>query len=227
MLVYTYIFMGVLMKFRSLIFTLASLVFFSSAVLGASETYSNKIQNFYGVENFPLLPGEYNFIYADEITYDGSYNPVDSFVNSRPNSSIEGELRTGTVESYISEANSVRLNFAILQDGSYLNLDKKSFYACNIVRDPLLLVSSNIEVFDDESFVEYCTFKNSEFDFVTFNYTYCSDKCIELQYTYFLSNLKDQSKESIGELGMRIYNNLDRAFNGIYYDFNFIEAYLK
>jgi len=26
---------------------------------------------------------------------------------------------------------------------------------------------------------------------------------------------------------MRIFNNLDRALNGIYYDFNFVESYLN
>jgi hypothetical protein len=45
--------------------------------------------------------------------------------------------------------------------------------------------------------------------------------------TFFLSNFKDPSKEVIGELGMRIFNNLDRALNGIYYDFNFVESYLN
>ena len=39
--------------------------------------------------------------------------------------------------------------------------------------------------------------------------------------------MKDTSKEVLGELGMRIHNNLDRAFNGIYYDFNFVDTYLK
>ena len=174
-----------------------------------------------------MLPGDYNFVFADEITHDGSFQSVENFSNSKPNISIQGEIRTGNIDAYISDGNSISLYFAVLQNGSTENDLRKTFYACNVVRDPTELISSSIEVFDDNTFVEFCAFKSPEFNFASYNYNFCTDKCVELQYTFFLTNMKDTSKEVLGELGMRIHNNLDRAFNGIYYDFNFVDTYLK
>ena len=217
------------MRMKNKLLTILSflLISMSISISQADETFSNNISDFYGIDSFPLLPGEYNFVFADEITHDGSFQPVDNFNNSRPNSSIQGEIRTGNIDAYISDGNSISLNFAILQDRSTENNFRKTFYACNVVRDPTELVSSTIEVFDDNSFVEFCAFKSPEFNFASYNYNFCKDKCVELQYTFFLTNMKDTSKDVLGELGMRIYNNLDRAFNGIYYDFNFVDTYLK
>ena len=211
---------------NKLLATFSFLLIFIS-ISQPNETFSNKIFNFYGIETFPLLPGDYNFVFADEITHDGSFQSVENFSNSRPNSSIQGEIRTGNIDAYISDGNSISLYFAILQNGSTENDLRKTFYACNVVRDPTELISSSIEVFDDNTFVEFCAFKSPEFNFASYNYNFCTDKCVELQYTFFLTNMKDTSKEVLGELGMRIHNNLDRAFNGIYYDFNFVDTYLK
>ena len=215
------------MKLKNKLLATFSFLLISISISQANETFSNKISNFYGIETFPLLPGDYNFVFADEITHDGSFQSVENFSNSRPNSSIQGEIRTGNIDTYISDGNSISLYFAILQDGSTENDLRKTFYACNVVRDPTELISSSIEVFDDNTFVEFCAFKSPEFNFVSYNYNFCTDKCVELQYTFFLTNMKDTSKEVLGELGMRIHNNLDRAFNGIYYDFNFVDTYLK
>ena len=215
------------MKLKNKLLATFSFLLISISISQANETFSNKISNFYGIETFPLLPGDYNFVFADEITHDGSFQSVENFSNSRPNSSIQGEIRTGNIDSYISDGNSISLYFAILQDGSTENDLRKTFYACNVVRDPTELISSSIEVFDDNTFVEFCAFKSPEFNFASYNYNFCTDKCVELQYTFFLTNMKDTSKEVLGELGMRIHNNLDRAFNGIYYDFNFVDTYLK
>ena len=215
------------MKLKNKLLATFSFLLISISISQANETFSNKISNFYGIETFPLLPGDYNFVFADEITHDGSFQSVENFSNSRPNSSIQGEIRTGNIDAYISDGNSISLNFAILQDGSTENDFRKTFYACNVVRDPTELISSSIEVFDDNTFVEFCAFKSPEFNFASYNYNFCTDKCVELQYTFFLTNMKDTSKEVLSELGMRIYNNLDRAFNGIYYDFNFVDTYLK
>lgn len=215
------------MKLKNKLLATFSFLLISISISQANETFSNKISNFYGIETFPLLPGEYNFVFADEITHDGSFQSVENFSNSRPNSSIQGEIRTGNIDAYISDGNSISLYFAILQDGSTENDLRKTFYACNVVRDPTELISSSIEVFDDNTFVEFCAFKSPEFNFASYNYNFCTDKCVELQYTFFLTNMKDTSKEVLGELGMRIHNNLDRAFNGIYYDFNFVDTYLK
>ena len=227
MLTYFDILIEVPMKFKSLLFTLVPIIFFFNSIVEAKETYSDSISDFYGVKNLPLLPGDYNFVYADEITRDGYFTPVENFQNSRPNISIQGEIRTGNVETFSSDQNSISLSFAVLQEDSVETDLRKTFYACNVVRDVTELVTSNIEVFDDYQFVEYCSFIFPEFNSVSFNYNYCSDDCIELQYNFFLSNFKDPSKEVIGELGMRIFNNLDRALNGIYYDFNFVESYLN
>ncbi|MDA7763595.1 hypothetical protein N9776_00860 [Pelagibacterales bacterium] len=215
------------MKLKNKLLATFSFLLISISISQANETFSNKISNFYGIETFPLLPGDYNFVFADEITHDGSFQSVENFSNSRPNSSIQGEIRTGNIDAYISDGNSISLYFAILQDGSTENDLRKTFYACNVVRDPTELISSSIEVFDDNTFVEFCAFKSPEFNFASYNYNFCTDKCVELQYTFFLTNMKDTSKEVLGELGMRIHNNLDRAFNGIYYDFNFVDTYLK
>ena len=215
------------MKLKNKLLAIFSFLLISISISQANETFSNKISNFYGIETFPLLPGDYNFVFADEITHDGSFQSVENFSNSRPNSSIQGEIRTGNIDAYISDGNSISLYFAILQDGSTENDLRKTFYACNVVRDPTELISSSIEVFDDNTFVEFCAFKSPEFNFAYYNYNFCTDKCVELQYTFFLTNMKDTSKEVLGELGMRIHNNLDRAFNGIYYDFNFVDTYLK
>ena len=215
------------MKLKNKLLATFSFLLISISISQANETFSNKISNFYGIETFPLLPGDYNFVFADEITHDGSFQSVENFSNSRPNSSIQGEIRTGNIDAYISDGNSISLYFAILQDGSTENDLRKTFYACNVVRDPTELISSSIEVFDDNTFVEFCAFRSPEFNFVSYNYNFCTDKCVELQYTFFLTNMKDTSKEVLGELGMRIHNNLDRAFNGIYYDFNFVDTYLK
>ena len=215
------------MKFKSLIFTLVPIIFFFNSIVEAKETYSDSISDFYGVKNLPLLPGDYNFVYADEITRDGNFTPVENFQNSRPNISIQGEIRTGNVETFSSDQNSISLSFAVLQEGSVETDLRKTFYACNVVRDVTELVTSNIEVFDDYQFVEYCSFIFPEFNSVSFNYNYCSGDCIELQYNFFLSNFKDPSKEVISELSIRIFNNLDRALNGINYDFNFVESYLN
>tara|TARA_B110000495_G_scaffold178170_1_gene170703 strand:+ start:421 stop:1068 length:648 start_codon:yes stop_codon:yes gene_type:complete len=215
------------MKLKNKLLATFSFLLISISISQANETFSNKIFNFYGIETFPLLPGDYNFVFADEITHDGSFQSVENFSNSRPNSSIQGEIRTGNIDAYISDGNSISLYFAILQDGSTENDLRKTFYACNVVRDPTELISSSIEVFDDNTFVEFCAFKSPEFNFASYNYNFCTDKCVELQYTFFLTNMKDTSKEVLGELGMRIHNNLDRAFNGIYYDFNFVDTYLK
>lgn len=215
------------MKLKNKLLATFSFLLISISISQANETFSNKISNFYGIETFPLLPGDYNFVFADEITHDGSFQSVENFSNSRPNSSIQGEIRTGNIDAYISDGNSISLYFAILQDGSTENDLRKTFYACNVVRDPTELISSSIEVFDDNTFVEFCAFKSPEFNFASYNYNFCTDKCVELQYTFFLTNMKDTSKEVLGELGMRIHKNLDRAFNGIYYDFNFVDTYLK
>ena len=215
------------MKLKNKLLATFSFLLISISISQANETFSNKISNFYGIETFPLLPGDYNFVFADEITHDGSFQSVENISNSRPNSSIQGEIRTGNIDAYISDGNSISLYFAILQDGSTENDLRKTFYACNVVRDPTELISSSIEVFDDNTFVEFCAFKSPEFNFASYNYNFCTDKCVELQYTFFLTNMKDTSKEVLGELGMRIHNNLDRAFNGIYYDFNFVDTYLK
>ena len=215
------------MKLKNKLLATFSFLLISISISQANETFSNKISNFYGIETFPLLPGDYNFVFADEITHDGSFQSVENFSNSRPNSSIQGEIRTGNIDAYISDGNSISLYFAILQDGSTENDLRKTFYACNVVRDPTELISSSIEVFDDNTFVEFCAFKSPEFNFASYNYNFCTDKCVELQYTFFLTNMKDTSKEVLGELGMRIHNNLDRAFNEIYYDFNFVDTYLK
>ena len=215
------------MKLKNKLLAIFSFLLIFISISQANETFSNKISNFYGIETFPLLPGDYNFVFADEITHDGSFQSVENFSNSRPNSSIQGEIRTGNIDAYISDGNSISLNFAILQDGSTENDFRKTFYACNVVRDPTELISSSIEVFDDNTFVEFCAFKSPEFNFASYNYNFCKDKCVELQYTFFLTNMQDTSKEVLSELGMRIYNNLDRAFNGIYYDFNFLDTYLK
>jgi len=215
------------MKLKNKLLAIFSFLLIFISISQANETFSNKISNFYGIETFPLLPGDYNFVFADEITHDGSFQSVENFSNSRPNSSIQGEIRTGNIDAYISDGNSISLNFAILQDGSTENDFRKTFYACNVVRDPTELISSSIEVFDDNTFVEFCAFKSPEFNFASYNYNFCTDKCVELQYTFFLTNMQDTSKEVLSELGMRIYNNLDRAFNGIYYDFNFVDTYLK
>ncbi|MEJ6586490.1 MAG: hypothetical protein ACKVKE_04635 [Candidatus Pelagibacterales bacterium] len=215
------------MKLKNKLLATFSFLLISISISQANETFSNKISNFYGIETFPLLPGDYNFVFADEITHDGSFQSVENFSNSRPNSSIQGEIRTGNIDAYISDGNSISLYFAILQNGSTENDLRKTFYACNVVRDPTELISSSIEVFDDNTFVEFCAFKSPEFNFASYNYNFCTDKCVELQYTFFLTNMKDTSKEVLGELGMRIHNNLDRAFNGIYYDFNFVDTYLK
>ena len=215
------------MKLKNKLLATFSFLLISISISQANETFSNKISNFYGIETFPLLPGDYNFVFADEITHDGSFQSVENFSNSRPNSSIQGEIRTGNIDAYISDGNSISLYFAILQDGSTENDLRKTFYACNVVRDPTELISSSIEVLDDNTFVEFCAFKSPEFNFASYNYNFCTDKCVELQYTFFLTNMKDTSKEVLGELGMRIHNNLDRAFNGIYYDFNFVDTYLK
>ena len=215
------------MKLKNKLLATFSFLLISISISQANETFSNKISNFYGIEMFPLLPGDYNFVFADEITHDGSFQSVENFSNSRPNSSIQGEIRTGNIDAYISDGNSISLYFAILQNGSTENDLRKTFYACNVVRDPTELISSSIEVFDDNTFVEFCAFKSPEFNFASYNYNFCTDKCVELQYTFFLTNMKDTSKEVLGELGMRIHNNLDRAFNGIYYDFNFVDTYLK
>ena len=215
------------MRIKNKLLMILSFLLISTSISQANETFSNNIPNFYGIESFPLLPGKYTFVFADEITQNGSFQSVDNFNNSRPNISIQGEIRTGNIDAYISDGNSISLNFAILQDRSTENNFRKTFYACNVVRDPTELVSSTIEVFDDNSFVEFCAFKFPEFNFASYNYNFCKDKCVELQYTFFLTNMKDTSKDVLGELGMRIYNNLDRAFNGIYYDFNFVDTYLK
>ena len=215
------------MKLKNKLLATFSFLLIFISISQANETFSNKIFNFYGIETFPLLPGDYNFVFADEITHDGSFQSVENFSNSRPNSSIQGEIRTGNIDAYISDGNSISLYFAILQDDSTENDLRKTFYACNVVRDPTELISSSIEVFDDNTFVEFCAFKSPEFNFASYNYNFCTDKCVELQYTFFLTNMKDTSKEVLGELGMRIHNNLDRAFNGIYYDFNFVDTYLK
>ena len=215
------------MKLKNKLLATFSFLLISISISQANDTFSNKISNFYGIETFPLLPGDYNFVFADEITHDGSFQSVENFSNSRPNSSIQGEIRTGNIDAYISDGNSISLYFAILQNGSTENDLRKTFYACNVVRDPTELISSSIEVFDDNTFVEFCAFKSPEFNFASYNYNFCTDKCVELQYTFFLTNMKDTSKEVLGELGMRIHNNLDRAFNGIYYDFNFVDTYLK
>ena len=215
------------MKLKNKLLATFSFLLISISISQANETFSNKISNFYGIETFPLLPGDYNFVFADEITHDGSFQSVENFSNSRPNSSIQGEIRTGNIDAYISDGNSISLYFAILQDGSTENDLRKTFYACNVVRDPTELISSSIEVFDDNTFVEFCAFKSPEFNFASYNYNFCTDKCVELQYTFFLTNMKDTSKEVLGELGMRIHNNLDRAFNGIYYNFDFVDTYLK
>ena len=215
------------MKLKNKLLATFSFLLISISISQAKETFSNKISNFYGIETFPLLPGDYNFVFADEITHDGSFQSVENFSNSKPNISIQGEIRTGNIDAYISDGNSISLYFAILQDGSTENDLRKTFYACNVVRDPTELISSSIEVFDDNTFVEFCAFKSPEFNFASYNYNFCTDKCVELQYTFFLTNMKDTSKEVLGELGMRIHNNLDRAFNGIYYDFNFVDTYLK
>ena len=215
------------MKLKNKLLATFSFLLISISISQANETFSNKISNFYGIETFPLLPGDYNFVFADEITHDGSFQSVENFSNSRPNISIQGEIRTGNIDAYISDGNSISLYFAILQDGSTENDLRKTFYACNVVRDPTELISSSIEVFDDNTFVEFCAFKSPEFNFASYNYNFCTDKCVELQYTFFLTNMKDTSKEVLGELGMRIHKNLDRAFNGIYYDFNFVDTYLK
>ena len=215
------------MKLKNKLLATFSFLLISISISQANETFSNKISNFYGIETFPLLPGDYNFVFADEITHDGSFQSLENFSNSRPNSSIQGEIRTGNIDAYISDGNSISLYFAILQNGSTENDLRKTFYACNVVRDPTELISSSIEVFDDNTFVEFCAFKSPEFNFASYNYNFCTDKCVELQYTFFLTNMKDTSKEVLGELGMRIHNNLDRAFNGIYYDFNFVDTYLK
>ena len=215
------------MKLKNTLLATFSFLLISISISQANETFSNKISNFYGIETFPLLPGDYNFVFADEITHDGSFQSVENFSNSRPNSSIQGEIRTGNIDAYISDGNSISLYFAILQDGSTENDLRKTFYACNVVRDPTELISSSIEVFDDNTFVEFCAFKSPEFNFASYNYNFCTDKCVELQYTFFLTNMKDTSKEVLGELGMRIHNNLDRAFNGIYYNFDFVDTYLK
>jgi hypothetical protein len=215
------------MKLKNKLLATFSFLLISISISQANETFSNKISNFYGIETFPLLPGDYNFVFADEITHDGSFQSVENFSNSKPNISIQGEIRTGNIDAYISDGNSISLYFAILQDGSTENDLRKTFYACNVVRDPTELISSSIEVFDDNTFVEFCAFKSPEFNFASYNYNFCTDKCVELQYTFFLTNMKDTSKEVLGELGMRIHNNLDRAFNGIYYDFNFVDTYLK
>ena len=215
------------MKLKNKLLATFSFLLISISISQANETFSNKISNFYGIETFPLLPGDYNFVFADEITHDGSFQSVENFSNSRPNSSIQGEIRTGNIDAYISDGNSISLYFAVLQNGSTENDLRKTFYACNVVRDPTELISSSIEVFDDNTFVEFCAFKSPEFNFASYNYNFCTDKCVELQYTFFLTNMKDTSKEVLGELGMRIHKNLDRAFNGIYYDFNFVDTYLK
>ena len=215
------------MKLKNKLLATFSFLLISISISQANDTFSNKISNFYGIETFPLLPGDYNFVFADEITHDGSFQSVENFSNSRPNISIQGEIRTGNIDAYISDGNSISLYFAILQNGSTENDLRKTFYACNVVRDPTELISSSIEVFDDNTFVEFCAFKSPEFNFASYNYNFCTDKCVELQYTFFLTNMKDTSKEVLGELGMRIHNNLDRAFNGIYYDFNFVDTYLK
>ena len=215
------------MKLKNKLLAIFSFLLISISISQANETFSNKISNFYGIETFPLLPGDYNFVFADEITHDGSFQSVENFSNSKPNISIQGEIRTGNIDAYISDGNSISLYFAILQNGSTENDLRKTFYACNVVRDPTELISSSIEVFDDNTFVEFCAFKSPEFNFASYNYNFCTDKCVELQYTFFLTNMKDTSKEVLGELGMRIHNNLDRAFNGIYYDFNFVDTYLK
>ncbi len=215
------------MKLKNKLLATFSFLLISISISQANETFSNKISNFYGIETFPLLPGDYNFVFADEITHDGSFQSVEHFSNSKPNISIQGEIRTGNIDAYISDGNSISLYFAILQNGSTENDLRKTFYACNVVRDPTELISSSIEVFDDNTFVEFCAFKSPEFNFASYNYNFCTDKCVELQYTFFLTNMKDTSKEVLGELGMRIHNNLDRAFNGIYYDFNFVDTYLK
>ena len=215
------------MKLKNKLLATFSFLLIFISISQANETFSNKISNFYGIETFPLLPGDYNFVFADEITHDGSFQSVENFSNSRPNSSIQGEIRTGNIDAFISDGNSISLYYAILQDGSTENDLRKTFYACNVVRDPTELISSSIEVFDDNTFVEFCAFKSPEFNFASYNYNFCTDKCVELQYTFFLTNMKDTSKEVLGELGMRIHNNLDRAFNGIYYDFNFVDTYLK
>ena len=147
------------MQLRNKLLVILSFLLISMSITKANETFSNNIPNFYGIESFPLLPGKYTFVFADEITQNGSFQSVDNFNNSRPNISIQGEIRTGNIDAYISDGNSISLNFAILQDRSTENNFRKTFYACNVVRDPTELVSSTIEVFDDNSFVEFCAFK--------------------------------------------------------------------
>ena len=116
------------MRLKNKLFTILSFLLISVSISQANESFSNSINDFYGIESFPLLPGEYNFVFADEITHDGSFQPVDNFNNSRPNSSIQGEIRTGNIDAYISDGNSISLNFAILQDGSTENDFRKTFY---------------------------------------------------------------------------------------------------
>lgn len=214
------------MKPKTIIISFISLFFIFISHVKANETFSGKISNFYGMD-MPLLPGDFSFVFADEIGIDGSFRSVEDFSNSQPNISIQGELRTGNLDAYISDANSISLNFAVLQDGSTENDYRKSFYACNVVRDATELVSTNIEVFNDNSFVENCSFIFPEFNFVSYNYNYCLGNCVEINYTFFITNLKNSDKNVVNELGIRIYDNLERAFNGDTYDFNFVETYLN
>ena len=216
------------MKLKNKLLATFSFLLISISISQANETFSNKITNFYGIDEFPLLPGEYNFINAEMITTDGKFIPVNDFNNSNSLSSIQGELRTGSFDSFVADENSIRLNFAILQKGDVETINRKSFYSCNEIRNIESVVSTNIEVFNDNSFIESCTFKNIEFNFAAFFYTQCFENCVEIQYYFFLSQFNDISNESLNELGVRMYINIDRALNGDYgYDLEFINSYIK
>ncbi|MDC3143846.1 hypothetical protein OA527_02390 [Pelagibacteraceae bacterium] len=215
------------MKFKFKLIAIFISLSISMSISHSNETFSNKISNFYGIDSFPLLPGEYNFVFADEIAADGSFKSVENFDNSGPNISIQGEIRTGNIDTYSSDQDAISLSFAILRNGSSENEFRKTFLACNVVRDVTELISTNIKVNEDNSFVEKCGFISPEFNFVSYNYNYCDNDCVELQYTFFLSNIKDSSKDVIDELGMLIFNNLDQALNGEDYDFNFVGSYLN
>ena len=69
------------MRIKNKLLTILSLLLISASISQANETFSNNISDFYGIDSFPLLPGEYNFVFADEITHDGSFQPVDNFNN--------------------------------------------------------------------------------------------------------------------------------------------------
>ena len=69
------------MKLKNKLLATFSFLLISISISQANETFSNKISNFYGIETFPLLPGDYNFVFADEITHDGSFQSVENFIN--------------------------------------------------------------------------------------------------------------------------------------------------